>query len=225
MEKALNQEGILRLMDKLYGQAVQGVSKISPPIEVLANDYLQKNDDVEKAARAFIKSQIAKCTTSGFLAGLGGLVTLPVAIPANVGNVLYVQMRMIACLAYMGGYNTGSDQVQTLVYVCLAGLSLDELLKKAGIQAGNRLAMAAVRKIPGEALTKINQKVGTRLLTKFGSKGVINLGKAVPLVGGVIGGSLDLAETKIIAHRAYQMFIQGSVEAPGEPAVEIVEEA
>jgi hypothetical protein len=38
-------------------------------------------------------------------------------------------------------------------------------------------------------ITKINQKVGFRLLTKFGSKGVINLGKMVPLTGGIIGGT------------------------------------
>ncbi|HAL87902.1 MAG TPA: hypothetical protein DCO69_02005, partial [Clostridiales bacterium] len=35
------------------------------------------------------------------------------------------------------------------------------------------------------------------------------LGKAIPVVGGVISGGFDFAETKIIANRAYQMFIMG----------------
>lgn len=62
-------------------------------------------------------------------------------------------------------------------------------------------------------MTKINQRVGFRFLTKFGSKGIINIGKAVPFVGGIIGGGLDFTETKIIADRAYKMFINGELSA------------
>ncbi len=208
---ALNQEDVMSLLDRLYEQAVNGIQKVSPPIENLAAGYLEKNPDVEVAAKKFVNYQIAKCTTSGFLTGLGGLITLPVAIPANVSSVLYVQMRMIACLAYMGGYDTHSDQVQTLVYACLAGISLDQVLKNVGIQFGTKFTMAMVKKIPGTVLTKINQRVGFRFVTKFGSKGLINLGKAVPFVGGVIGGGFDFVETKLIANRAYKMFIQGDL--------------
>ena len=60
-------------------------------------------------------------------------------------------------------------------------------------------------------LTKINQKVGFRFLTKFGTKGLINIGKCVPVVGAVVGGGLDLVETKIIAARAYKWFIEGDL--------------
>lgn len=209
MGAKISQEEIMNLLDKLYDKSIHGVAKVSPPVEVLAENYLSKNRDVEKAAKNFINFQVAKCTTSGFLAGLGGLITLPVAIPANVSSVMYVQMRMIACLAYMGGYDTNSDQVQTLVYACLAGISIDQILKNVGIQFGTKFTMSMVKKIPGTVLTKINQKVGFRFITKFGTKGLINIGKAVPFVGGVIGGGFDLAETKIIARRAYKMFIEG----------------
>jgi hypothetical protein len=34
-------------------------------------------------------------------------------------------------------------------------------------------------------LKKINQKVGFRLVTKFGEKGIINLSKLIPVVGGL----------------------------------------
>lgn len=217
----------MQLLNKLYEQSTQGIAKVSPPIEELAADYLQKNSDVDAAAKQFVNYQIAKCTTSGFVAGLGGLIMLPVALPANVGSVLYVQMRMIACLAYMGGFDTDSDQVQTLVYACLAGISIDQIIKQAGIQFGNKLAMAMVKKIPGEVLAKINQKVGFRLLTKFGTKGVINIGKAVPIIGGIISGGFDFAETKTIANRAYKMFIENDVSVLGEGEsvdVEIIQE-
>ena len=222
----LDQEGVMRLLDKLYEQATQGIAMVSPPIEETAGDYLRKNPDIDTAAKKFINYQIAKCTTSGFLAGLGGIITLPVTIPANVSSVLYVQMRMIAGLAYMGGYDTDSDQVQTLVYACLAGISVDQVLKQAGIKFGNKFAMAMVKKIPGEVLAKINQRVGFRFITKFGTKGIINLGKAVPAVGGVIGGGVDFIETKAIANRAYGLFVKGDLTASsdGTDDIKIVKE-
>lgn len=214
----------MQLLDKLYDQSIHGIAKVSPPVEELANNYLEKSNDATTAAKKFINYQIAKCTTSGFVTGLGGLViTLPVAIPANVGSVMYVQMRMIACLAYMGGYDTNSDQVQTLVYACLAGISIDQILKQAGIQFGNKFVMAMVKKIPGEVLTKINQKVGFRFVTKFGTKGIVNIGKAVPVVGGMISGGFDFVETKVIANRAYKMFINGDFNVSSEDDEKVIE--
>lgn len=207
----MTQEEILNLLDSLYQKGIDGIPKVSPSIDQLAENYLQKSPRLDQAINKFISYQIAKCTTSGFLTGLGGIITLPVAIPANVGSVLYVQMRMIACIAYMCGYDTDSDQVQTLVYACLAGISVNQIIKNTGIQFGTKLSISMIKKIPGTALTKINQRVGFRFITKFGSKGLINLGKAVPVVGGIIGGGFDLVETKLIADRAYKMFFEGEL--------------
>lgn len=223
MVAKISQNEIMQLLDKLYDQSMHGIAKVSPPVEELANNYLEKSNDATTAAKKFINYQIAKCTTSGFVTGLGGLITLPVAIPANVGSVMYVQMRMIACLAYMGGYDTDSDQVQTLVYACLAGISIDQILKQAGIQFGNKFVMAMVKKIPGEVFTKINQKVGFRFVTKFGTKGIVNIGKAVPVVGGMISGGFDFVETKAIANRAYKMFINGDFNVSSEDDEKVIE--
>lgn len=199
----------MQVLDWCYGKAVNGLGNISPSVDKFAANYLEKNQNAEAAAQSMIKYQIAKCTTSGFVTGLGGLITLPVAVPVNLSSVLYVQLRMIACIAYMAGYDVKSDQVQTLVYACLAGISVGEVLKQVGVKVGEKIAVGAVKKIPGAVLTKINQRVGFRLLTKFGSKGVINIGKAVPVIGGVITGGMDLVETKFIADRAYKMFFEG----------------
>lgn len=207
--KIITQEDILNILDSLYDKSVSGIGKVSPPINQFAQNYLDKNEDSKKAAKAMLKNQVAKCTTSGFITGFGGAITLPVTIPANVGSVLYVQMRMIACAAYLAGYDLNSDQVQTFVYACLAGVSVNGVIKQAGIKVGVKVAEKAIERIPGKALVKINQKVGFRLLTKFGEKGIVNLGKLVPGVGALINGGLDYAETKIIANRAYKMFFEG----------------
>lgn len=208
-DKELTQENIMKLLDSCYEKCLNGVPMVSPKVEELADNYLQKHNTKEEACKAMLKNQIIKCTTSGFITGFGGFVTLPVAIPANVGSVLYVQMRMIACTAYMAGFELDSDQAQTFIYACLAGVAVNELIKQAGIKFGVKFAQGLIKKIPGKVLTKINQKVGFRLITKFGTKGLVNLGKMLPGVGAVVGGGLDLVETKVIANRAYKWFFEG----------------
>lgn len=150
---------------------------------------------------------MAKCTTSGFVTGLGGLITMPVAIPANISSVIYVQMRMIAAIAHIGGNDITDDSVKSMVYICLTGNAAVEIAKDFGIKLGTKLTQSAIKKISGEALKKISQAVGFRLVTKFGQKGIVNLGKAIPLVGGVIGGGVDLASTKTIGKISKQVFI------------------
>lgn len=210
MQKVLSQADMMNLLDSLYSKCIQGIPMISSPIEKMADDYLQHNATVEDAAKDMIYKQVIKCTTSGFITNLNGVITLPVTIPANVGSVMYVQMRMIACAAYMAGYDVHTDQVQTLVYACLAGVSVMEVAKKAGIKIGQKGLENLIDKIPGKVLIAINQKVGFRMLTKFGETGAINIGKAIPVVGGVIGGGFDFIDTKFIGNRAYNQFIKGN---------------
>ena len=194
-------------LDKLYSSALNGIPMVSGSVDDLVEDYLSKYETVEEAAAALVRAQVVKCGTSGFITGFGGLMTLPVAIPANLSSVFYVQMRMIAAIAAMGGYDVRSDQVKTQIYVCLTGTSVADLLKEAGINAGKQAARSAIKKIPGVVLTKINQRIGFRFITKFGEKGVVNLGKCVPLVGAVIGGGMDVASTRVIGKRAIAEFI------------------
>lgn len=205
----LTQESIVELLDTLYSACSNGVPNVSPSVQRMAEDYLNQYATPKEAAQKMVQNQVVKCTTSGFITGFGGIATLPVAIPANLSSVLYVQMRMIAATAHMAGFDLRSDQVQTFVYACLAGVSVNQFVKKVGTQIGEKVAVNMIKKIPGELLTKINQKAGFRLFTKFGSKGAINIGKMIPGVGAIVGGGFDYFETKAIGNRAVKMFFEG----------------
>ena len=209
-KQLISQEDMMKVLDTCYDKSIQGIPYVSPSVEQIAREYMEKYPTTEQACKAMIKNQIIKCTTSGFLTGFGGFITLPITLPANITSVLYVQMRMIACSAYMAGFDLNSDETQTFVYACLAGIAVNEMLKQAGIKFGVKLTNSLIKKIPAKVLTKINQKVGFRFITKFGTKGVINMGKLVPGVGAVIGGSLDLIETKAIGDRTYKWFFEGN---------------
>ena len=189
----ISQEDVMKILDSCYEKCLNGIPKVSPSVEEMANDYLKKYKTKEEACKAMIRNQIAKCATSGFITGFGGFITMPVTLPANITSVIYVQMRMIACTSYMAGFDLDSDQTQTLVYACLAGVAVNNVMKQAGIKFGVKFANGLIKKIPGKVLTKINQKLGFRFVTKFGTKGVVNLGKLIPGVGEVIGGGLGFS--------------------------------
>ena len=207
----ITQEQMMEVLNKCYNSAMNGLPG-SKPCDVLARDYLDKYKSPTLAAKKLIDAQVAKCTTSGFVTSLGGLITLPVAIPANITSVLYVQMRMIGALAMIGGYDLKNDEVQTMVYLCLVKSSVSDVCKSAGVQVANKMTIAMLKKLPGTVLTKINQKVGFRLLTKFGEKGVVNLVKLVPIAGGVVGGGVDFVGTKLIADKAYKAFLLNEID-------------
>ena len=207
----ITQEQIMDVMSKCYQAALDGLPG-SKSCEELAREYVDRYKASTIAAKELIKQQLLKCSVSGFITGFGGLLTLPVTVPANVASVLYVQMRMIAALAAIGGYDVRSDEVQTLVYLCLVGSSLTDVVKSTAIKIANKVTTNMLKKLPGAVLTKINQKVGFRLLTKFGTKGAVNLVKVVPVAGALVGAGIDYGSTKLIADKAYNAFLLGKIE-------------
>ena len=207
-EESLTQQTIMKALDWSYDKAINGGIPGTETARDLAINYQKKGGTPEEQAKRLVNWQMSKSATSGFVTGLGGIITLPVAVPANIASVLFIQTRIVAAIAYLGGHNVKDDEVKTFVYACLAGNEAKDILKNAGIQLGKKLAISTIKRIPGTVITKINQKVGFRLLTKFGEKGVINLGKTVPFLGGIIGGTTDAVGTKIIGKVAIDLFIE-----------------
>ena len=197
---------MMNLLDSCYEKALEGVLPGERTVMELAEDYLAKSSSREKAIDNLIGYQTVLCGTNGFITGLGGLLVLPVAIPANVAGVIYVQLRMIAAIAHINGYDIYSDQVRTIAYARLTGSSATNILKNVGIKISEKMAVNALKKVPGAILIKINQQVGFRLVTKFGQKGLVNVVKMMPLIGGVVGGVFDTGMTLTIGNIAKKLF-------------------
>lgn len=205
----LNEDSIAKVLDFAYEKAIMGFLNFDSA-EELANSYIakSKNGDKLEIVNSLIRWQNSKSFTSGFIAGLPGLTLLPVTLPANFASVLIIQLRMIASIAHIGGHDLQSDQVKTFVYMCLTGNGAMELVKKISVDLGQRIAKSTINKISGKTLTEINKRVGFRLLTKFGETGVINIGKAIPIIGGLIGGGFDIFTTNTIGNVARKVFIE-----------------
>lgn len=194
------------LLDFVYGQCVNGIPHVSKPVEELARDYTRKYGYTDEAISKLVKNQLSKNTINGFVTSFGGFSTMAFTLPANITSVLYVQMRMIAAIAIIRGYDLNDDEVQTFVYSCLVGKSATDILKNAGVDFGNKVGKNVINKIPGKTLTAINQKLGFRFITKGGTKGIVNLGKMVPVIGAGVGATMDYSTTKVIAKRAGKFF-------------------
>ncbi len=204
--KQLNVVG--QALEWAYEKAVDGFGAFGTA-EDLGNEYLKANDYSKiNAVNSLIRWQNAKAATSGFVTNVGGLITLPVAIPASLASVLYLQLRMIAAIAHIGGHDIKDDRVKTLCYVCLVGNSAGEVLKTAGVQFGEKFTSAAIQKyITRGTILAINKAVGFRLVTKAGTTGIINFTKMVPIIGGIIGGTVDGISTNTVGNTARNTFI------------------
>ena len=166
----------MQSLEWAYAKAVNGVVGLGSA-EELAQEYLKEGDSLPEQINNLIRWQNAKAGTSGFLTGIGGILTIPVTLPANITSILYIQLRMIAAIAIMCGYDVKDDKVKTLAYSCLVATSSAEIVKNLGIKIGEKIAVSMLKKLPGALITKINQTVGFRLITRFGQKGAINLNK------------------------------------------------
>ena len=173
-------------------KGIKGVPPLSSASD-LAQEYLldQSYADNDRRATSLIRWETAKNFTTGFLTGLGGVVTMPVSVPAALGASWIVQARMAGAIAQIYGHTLTNDRVRTFVLLSLVGDSAKDVMKKAGIQFGRKLTERAIAQVPGRALIEINKYIGFRLITKAGEKGIVNLTKAIPVAGG-----LDLTQSR-----------------------------
>ena len=164
---------------------------VLPSAEQVATDHLSKVASVEDAINSVIAWRTTYAAGTGFITGLGGIAAMPITIPAGLAASYALGANTAAAVAHLRGYDIYCEQVRTMVLLCLIGEAGEEILKTAGITIGTKVCQNLIKQIPGRVLIEINKKIGFRLITKAGEKGVVNLMKMVPLVGGVVGGTFD----------------------------------
>lgn len=203
-------QALMQTLDWGYDKAINGFPGLDSA-EEMAEDYLQGEGSLTDKAGSLVRWQTTKAGLSGFVNGIGGAPLMPLTLSANITSVMYVQTRMVAAIAHMAGHDIRDDRVRTLVYACLCGNGAKDVVKEAGIKTGMKLGEQAIKAIPYPLIVKINQAVGFRLLTKFGTTGVINLSKLVPVFGGVMGAALDSSATRTVGWVAVDTFMGGGL--------------
>jgi len=196
------------MIERLMDVGIDGKGPFDSAQRV-ADVAMAGHSGAEPAIDALVRSHLKLGAAGGFVTSLGGFVTMPIALPANVLGFYLVATRMVAGIASTRGYDIRKPEVRSAVLLALVGADADDLLKKLpplpGVSTG-RLANLAAQRLPGPALIAVNKGVGFRLLTQVGRKSLTRFGKAVPLVGGVVGAGVDTFLLKRIADHARQEF-------------------
>lgn len=193
-------------LDWIYNKTLTGFGGAESAYS-LADNYMKGSGNLEQKVNRLIKWQVTKCATSGFVTGFGGFTMMSFSVPANIASVMYLQLRMIAAIAHMGGHNLENDQVRSMIYICIAGNGAKELLKESSIKAGEK----ALHNVAQKATTQLIEKAGTGISSKIGTKGLSNITKAIPLMGGIIGASFDGITTKLVGNIAKKIFLNTDI--------------
>lgn len=195
-----------KLVNRLLALGIDGAGPVDSAAEV-ADRARAKTGDTEKAVRRVARRALVGGGAGGFVTGLGGFVTMPVAIPVNVLEFYVQAIRMTGAIATLRGYDVKEPTIRTAVLLTLIGSNSDEVLKKAGLATGSgRVATLALGKLPPGALLVVNKAIGFKLLSGLGEKTFARLGRGIPVVGGVIGAGFDGWMMKKIAEQAMKEF-------------------
>jgi len=201
---------VSQTLEYAYEKAIRGFIGVASAMD-LAESYKEAHPgDKRKQAEALINRQIFNGASSGFLTGLGGLATLPLTIPANIFSALFIQIRMIAAIAIIGGHDPKDEKVKTLVFSCLVGSAMKDLLKEAGINIGTRIVLSKlILRIPEGALVRIARSVAIKVLPRLGTGAF----KWIPIVSGVIGGAMDGVWVASVGKVAKSLFVESDYTA------------
>lgn len=196
----------LTLVNRILATGVDGLGPYKSAAQI-ADEVLNSHGDVDAAIKHLIKIHRRYVGTSGFTTGIGGVLTLPVTVPADIAVFYMLSARMSGAIAILRGHDINSEEVRSAILLSLLGANAAGVMARVGVEVGRKSALAALRRLPGRVLIEINKKVGFRLLSKFGTKASINLVKGVPLVGGGVGAGVNVVAINQIAKYAQATFI------------------
>lgn len=161
----------------------------------------------DELAKKVMNRKSVKNGLVGAVTGLGGIVTLPVSIPADLVCSWRIQASMAFSIAYIYGHTKDTTDLKTDLYLILAGDSAKEALKRFGIEVSKSVTKKAVDKyITRDIMVKIWKVIGRKIITKAGEKSLTSFMKLVPLVGAPVGFAFDWGATRAVGGLAIKYY-------------------
>jgi len=123
--------GVLRQVLEI---AIDGYGRMPSAKAVAARHLERLGGSVDEAITSIIDHHIRLASAQGFVTNIGGVAALPVAIPANITGVAIVQVRMVAAIAHLRGYDLNDNRVRTaLVTYQIGRYATGELLRRRAL--------------------------------------------------------------------------------------------
>ncbi len=169
---------------------------------------------IDTLATACINNQTTKVTTISAVAGLPGGLAMVATIPADIAQYYWHTFVLAQKLAYLYGFpdlrdeNGNLTETSTDMLTLFVGVMMGAAAANQGIRSLSKaFAEQVVKRLPQKALTKtayypiikqVAKWIGVKLTKDSFAKGV---GKAIPILGGVISGGLTFATFRPSAKR------------------------
>ncbi|MET0694128.1 MAG: EcsC family protein [Propionibacteriaceae bacterium] len=181
--------GVLRRVLEI---AIDGVGRVPSAKQVAGRALERHGGSVDAAIDSVVDSHVRLASAQGFVANLGGLVLLPVAIPANLAGIAVIQVRMVSAIAHLRGYDLNDDRVRTALVMCLLGGEQVARSILDGKLPTSPMAVATAPMFDPELDRRVAEEVVGDLMTRIGGKNLaLVVTKRIPLVGGGIGAAVD----------------------------------
>jgi len=177
-------------------RAVVGTGPIPGAAAAAEKQLDEQHGDVDRAIHELIQNHVTYAAAGGFATNLGGIVTAAVTIPANLMELTVIQARLVAGIAHLRGYGLEDPRTRNAILVTLIGSDrVDKLVKQRRLPAPP-MAVATAPSHDAQLTQQVTSVVASEMIGRFtGKRLAVTVGRKVPVVGGVVGGSADAFHT------------------------------
>jgi hypothetical protein len=173
-------------------RAIRGVGPLDGAAASAEKERDEHRGDVDGAIKDIIETHVRLAGAQGFLTNIGGLVTMPVAVPANIAGLALIQCRMVAAIAHLRGYDLDDKRVRSGILASLLGEERMLAMIKKKKLPGTPMAVATAPVYDDHLSTVMANEVAGEMITRMAGKRIaFTVGRRVPVVGGIIGAGTD----------------------------------
>jgi hypothetical protein len=206
---------VVRRTPEVAGGMLRGVVDFAiygndtfPGAKAVGAKALQARGEREAAIDSLVTQHVSLASAQGFLTSVGGLITLPVGLPANIAGMAAVGVRMVASIAHLRGYDVDDPRVRAAVTLAMLGDDQVRKLVEAGKLPTSPLAVATAPAFDPELERRISERVMASVASRLGGKHLaVIVVRRIPLVGGGVGAAVDGWLTYGLASYAKREFI------------------
>jgi uncharacterized protein (DUF697 family) len=173
-------------------RAIDGVQGF-PGARETAQRQLVLSGDTEKAVNGVIEQHVRLAGIGGFVTQVGGVIALPVTLPANVAGLGALQLRMTGAIAHLRGHDLSAPRVRIAAMATLLGEEgVAQALVNGDLTLTPRALAVGPPLVDDEQRTRLTSTVGQQLLVRVTAKSAgLTLARGIPLVGGTVGAGMD----------------------------------
>jgi len=173
-------------------RAIVGTGPLQGAAAAADQKLADADGDAQRAISQIIEQHVRYAGAQGFLTNMGGLVTLAVAVPANLAGLSLIQCRMVAAIAHLRGYDLSDGRVRNAILACILGEDDVKKLIRKKLLPAPPMAIATAPTYDPYLDRLMAAEVTSELLTRVaGKRAAYALGRRIPVVGGLIGAGTD----------------------------------